>query len=275
MKTHLSREQIHTYRERGFLIIEDFLNSKELQLWQKYVKEAVANRDGFKLPKRKWKSGDSHYDHVFVQCFNLWQDHEGVRTLMFDTRLGKLATELAGVDGVRIWHDQALIKEPWANPTAWHTDSPYWSFSSPEAISIWVALDDMTPENGCLYFIPGTHKTRGEKSIGTEANMGDLFTLYPDWGSQDAEPAIMKAGSCCFHNAHVAHAAGPNMTPKRRRAMTCNYMPVGSTFNGNPGILSEEELAKREVGEVFDDNDLHPLVYQKTHERYSESNVSL
>ena len=68
--------------------------------------------------------------------------HEGMHELMFDARLGEVAGTLAGVDGIRIWHDQALIKPPFGNATAWHLDNPYWSFSSKNSISIWMALDD-------------------------------------------------------------------------------------------------------------------------------------
>ena len=78
----------------------------------------------------------------FVQRINLWTDQEGMRELMMDPRLGKMASELAGVDCMRIWHDQALNKQPWANPTGWHLDNPLWSYSSRDALSIWVALDD-------------------------------------------------------------------------------------------------------------------------------------
>lgn len=81
-----------------------------------------------------------------------------MRRLMRDAHLGKMAATPAGVAGVRIWHDQALIKQPWANPTGWRLDSPYWSFHSRSAISIWVALDNATLENDCLYFLPGAHK---------------------------------------------------------------------------------------------------------------------
>jgi ectoine hydroxylase-related dioxygenase (phytanoyl-CoA dioxygenase family) len=73
--------------------------------------------------------------------------------------------QLTGEDGVRIWHDQTLIKEAWANPTAMHIDNPNWGYSSHGATSIWVALDDATEANGCLYFIRGSHKD-GEHSHG-------------------------------------------------------------------------------------------------------------
>ena len=61
-------------------------------------------------------------------------------------------------NGYRIWHDQALFNPPYGNPTGWHLDDPYWSFSSRDAISVWVALDDATRDNGCLYYLPGSHK---------------------------------------------------------------------------------------------------------------------
>src|SRR5436309_6406317 len=136
MKTDLTPDQIAFYRENGFLVIPDFLTAEELAAWRQSVDEAVARREDRRLAKSDERSGDSYYDNVFIQRVNLWQDHEGMRRLMLDARLGKLAADLAGVAGIRIWHDQALIKQPWGNPTGWHLDNPYWSFSSRDAITI-------------------------------------------------------------------------------------------------------------------------------------------
>jgi ectoine hydroxylase-related dioxygenase (phytanoyl-CoA dioxygenase family) len=171
---------------------------------------------------------------------------------------------LAGVDGIRIWHDQALIKQPWANPTAWHLDNPYWSFHSRHAISIWVALDDATLENGCLYFLPGTHKLTTYDNVGIGQNMADIFKVYPDFARIRSVAAPMKAGSCSFHNALIVHGAGANMTPGYRRAMTCAYMPDGSTFNGKKNVLSDEQIARLVVGDVLDDDRQNPLIYHRT-----------
>lgn len=261
MKTQLTPDQIASYRENGYLVIPDFLTEEELAVWRQNVDAAVAHRENRRLAKIDERSGDSYYDNVFIQRVNLWQDNGGVRQLMIDARLGKLAAELAGVDGIRIWHDQALIKQPWGNPTAWHLDNPYWSFSSRDAISIWVALDDATLENGCLYFIPGSHKTATYDNVGIGQNIGDLFRVYPAWGKQNAVAAPMKAGSCSFHNGLTAHGAGANMTPGYRRAMTCAYMPDGSTFNGQQNILTDEQIARLKLGDVLEDDAQNPLIY--------------
>jgi phytanoyl-CoA hydroxylase len=261
VKTHLGAEQIASYQENGFLVILDFLSQEELAVWREHVDDAVARRQDRKLADDRWRSGDSYYDNVFIQRINLWQDHEGMRRLMLDARLGQIAAQLAGVDGIRIWHDQALIKPPWGNPTAWHLDNPYWSFSSRDAISIWVALDDATLENGCLYFMPGTHKLATYDNAGIGQNMGDLFKIYTDWGKRKTVAAPMKAGSCSFHNGLVAHGAGANMTPGFRRAMTCAYMPDGSTFNGQQNVLSDEQISQLKIGDVLEDDKQNPLIY--------------
>ena len=152
MNTTLRQAQIKAYQENGFVVLEDFLRPEELETWRNAVDEAVAARGKTKLAGREgqdgWQEKDGYYDRVFVQRINLWQDSAAVRELMFDAQLGKMAATLAGVEGVRIWHDQALIKQPWGNPTGWHLDNPYWSFFSKNAISVWVALDDATLENG-------------------------------------------------------------------------------------------------------------------------------
>ena len=261
MKNELNDEQIAQYQRDGALVVEGFLDADELALWRAHVDEAVAQRQDRKTANSDWKSGDSYYDRVFTQRLNLWMDHEGMRQLMLDQRLGKMAADLAGVEGIRIWHDQALIKEAWANPTAWHLDNPYWSFSSRNAISLWVALDDATLSNGCLYFMPGTHREATFENSGITQEIADLFRVYPQWKERSPMAAPMKAGDCSFHNGLLAHGAGANMTPGRRRAMTCAYMPEGEVFNGQKNVLPDAYMETLSEGDVLDNDEINPLIY--------------
>ncbi len=263
MNHTVSDEQIAFYQENGFVAIDDFLDADELETWRDYVGEAVASRGKRKLADGSMMEDDNYYARVFAQRINLWTDHAGMRELMLDARLGEMAARLAGVDGIRIWHDQALIKPPWGNPTAWHLDNPYWSFYSRDAISIWVALDDVTRDNGCLYFLPGSHLSATYDNVGIGSNIGDLFNAYPQWHEREAVAVEMKAGSCSFHNGLVAHGAGPNMTPYHRRAMTCAYMPDGSTFNGQRNILPLEIYESYQLGDVIDNDVQTPLIYHR------------
>ncbi len=269
MNTAITPAQVDFYQENGYVIIEDFLNSAELELWREAVATAVDERNGQKIPGRAGKTGeddginkDSEYlAKVFDQLINLWQTNEKVKELMFNPAIGEMAATLAQVDGIRIWHDQALFKKPWANPTSWHLDTPFWSFSDRRALSIWVALDDATFENGCLFFIPGSHKETSFENPGIGRNMDSIFNFYPSFKASPSVAAPMKAGSCSFHNGLTIHGAHANMTPGSRRAMTCAYMPDGNTFNGIQNILSDEAIKSLKIGDLLNNDEQNPLIY--------------
>lgn len=271
MNTTLSKEQIQFYTDNGYIVIDNFLTPEELATWREAVTEAVAERNGLKIPGKSIFINDDdginkeadYFNNVFDQLLNLWQTNEKVKKLMLDERIGKMIAELSGVDGVRIWHDQALIKRPWANPTSWHLDTPFWSFSDRRAMSIWVALDDATLENGCLFFIPGSHKTTTFENPGIGKNMGEIFTTYPEFKQSRSVAAPMKAGSCSFHCGLTIHGAHANMTPGFRRAMTCAYMPDGNTFNGTPNILPDEYVQSLKPGDLLNNNEQNPLIYSR------------
>ena len=270
MKTLVTDEQIKEYRENGYLIYRDFLSNSEVEDLLTAISEALEKMGSKKVAGESdlnsETSDDGFYEGVFLQRLNLWKISELVKRIFLGPRLGKMVSDLEGVDGMRVWHDQTLQKMPWANPTAWHLDNPYWSFHSKNAISIWVALDDATIQNGCLYYIPGSQKTaRFEKNIGIGQNTGGLFGVYPQWAKTEPAVAEMKRGDCGFHNGLTAHGAGPNMTPYPRRAMTCAYMPVGSRFNGQKNILPKEYVESLEIDQLLDNDELNPVAWQKSH----------
>jgi ectoine hydroxylase-related dioxygenase (phytanoyl-CoA dioxygenase family) len=269
MKYQLNQEEIQRYEDNGFVVIENFLSPDELAHWRQAVNSAVEERAGIKIPGKDIKTGEAdginedadYFAKVFDQLLNLWQTNESVKGLMIDERIGKMAAQLSGANGIRIWHDQALIKRPWANPTAWHLDTPFWSFSDRRAISIWVALDDATLENGCLFFLPGSHKVTNFDKITIGRNMDGIFEVYPQLKNSKSVAAPMKAGSCSFHNGLTIHGANANMTNGFRRAMTCAYMPDGNTFNGEPNIAPDAYLQRLKIGDLLVNDGQNPLIY--------------
>jgi ectoine hydroxylase-related dioxygenase (phytanoyl-CoA dioxygenase family) len=272
MNTAITQLQLDFYQSNGYIVIEDFLDADELEIWRKSVKTALQERNGQKIPGKAGMIGeddginkDAEYlGKVFDQTINLWQTNEKVKELMFDPKIGKMAATLAGVDGIRIWHDQALFKRPWANPTSWHLDTPFWSFTDRRALSIWVALDDATLENGCLFFIPGSHTETSFENPGIGKNMDSIFDFYPAFKSAKSVAVPMKAGSCSFHNGLTIHGAHANMTSGFRRAMTCAYMPDGNVYNGRPNVLPPGYLETLKIGDELNNEAQNPLIYKKT-----------
>ena len=271
MKTTLTLEQIQSYQRDGFLLVEDFLNQEELAFWRDGVTEAIGQRGGQKMPGSDIKVGEDdginedsdYFSKVFDQMLNLWQTNDKVKEIMLNEKLGEMVAKLADWDGTRIWHDQALIKRPWANPTSWHLDTPFWSFNDRRALSIWVALDDATYQNGCLYFIPGSYHHTTIENPGIGKNMDGVFEFYPQFKKTKSVGVPMKGGSCSFHNGLTIHGAGANMTNGFRRAMTCAYMPDGAVFNGNKNILTDEQFAKLKISDLLNDDAQNPLIYKK------------
>jgi ectoine hydroxylase-related dioxygenase (phytanoyl-CoA dioxygenase family) len=264
MKTNLTPDQITQYQKDGFIHIPGFLTAAEVAELKGAVLETAKA-----MGKKKvggggvdgWEEGEDFYDKVFTQRLNLWKINDTVKRYMTNPDLGKMMCQLEGIEGIRVWHDQTLIKEPFANATAWHLDVPYWSFTSRHAISIWIALEDATYQNGCLYFIPGSQKFATYENVGIGQNQADLFRVQPKLAQADPVAAPMKAGDCSFHNGLTAHGAGSNMTRGRRIAMTCGYMPEGSTFNGQPNIIPKEYLATLKEGDVLENDAQNPLLY--------------
>jgi phytanoyl-CoA hydroxylase len=263
MRTELAQQEIDSYRENGFLVVERLFDDAELAEWRGAVEEAVAAR-ATRLPtgdvEAEGLEGD---DSVYIQRLNLWKTSPPLRQLLLDARIGALAAQLEGLDSVRLYHDQALIKEPYSGPTPWHQDMPYFSFTSRHCISIWLALADATLENGCLCYLPGSHRI-WPGAVASKPGLGSIFDDFPEW--REVQPAFqpVRAGGCIFHNGLSLHGAGSNMTNRSRIAMTVAFMPGDSTFDGNQNILTNEEYAAMTVGDPLDDDARWPLVYSAT-----------
>ena len=240
MISSLSKDLIDRYRRDGFVRMPGFLDAGELGRWREIIDDAVAQRTE-RIPGfgDSGVTGNDYYDKVFKQRVNLWKTHASVRQFVLDPRIGHIAAQLEGQSSMRLYHDQAFYKERWGNATSWHIDNPYWAFHSRHATSLWVALDDVTIQNGAL------------------------FEMYPEWADRTATGVEMKAGDATFHNGLLAHAAGPNMTPTVRRAFSVIFMPDRSTCNGHRNVLPKRLFDSLRAGDFLDDPDFNPLVYEK------------
>ena len=265
MKTDVTQDQVDRYRESGFIALDEFLTGDELEELRRAVSQGIdqlgrlkvagggmdmVEEEGFQNPK-------------YLQRVNLWKINGAVRKCFLDPALGEMLCTLEGIDGMRVWHDQTLQKHPWANPTVWHSDVPHWSFHSHHAATIWIALDDATLANGCLQYLPGSHKVTRFDPVPIGDEVAGYFETFPEFKEIEAVPAVLSAGQAVVHNTLISHAAGPNMTPGWRRAMTCAYMPDGATFNGIKNVLTDEQVAGLDIGDTLDDESQNPLVWRR------------
>lgn len=122
--------------------------------------------------------------------------------------------------------------------TPWHQDGDYYPIRPLETLTIWMALDDATPENGCMRFAPGSHKARRIFSHHREDNDDLTINLVCDsehFDEEKAENLVLEAGQISLHDVYMIHGSGPNVTDQRRAAFIVRIMPATSYYDHDLG----------------------------------------
>jgi ectoine hydroxylase-related dioxygenase (phytanoyl-CoA dioxygenase family) len=186
----------------------------------------------------------STYDRAFLQMMNLWRTDPTVRAFTFDPVFAGVAAQLMQVPAVRLYHDQALVKEPGGGGTPWHQDQRYWPLDGSRAVTMWMALDECTVEMGTMRFASGTHRLGdlGPLPISDESER-QLAALIEREQLSVAEPVVMHAGDASFHDGWVIHGTGPNTTQRHRIAMTVIYLQDGAVVTEADSPERRNDLA--------------------------------
>jgi ectoine hydroxylase-related dioxygenase (phytanoyl-CoA dioxygenase family) len=238
--TPITEKHIDFYRENGFVQVDNMLTPDELDQLREYLEEAM-HADSDRSVKTDKKDG--LYYRVLNQKVNTWRDHGGMGKFSFHDRFAQSALALTGANEIRFFHDHGLWKMPNdSKPTPWHQDTPYWPINEADKgmLSIWIALDDVNEQNGCMAFIPKSHKLG--KLTGIDFLEPQNIFDYVEGGQlDDRKPVVvpLKAGSCTFHNGLTFHYAHANMTDRPRRALAIIYMPDDITFSGADHTITQ------------------------------------
>jgi hypothetical protein len=135
----------------------------------------------------------------------------------------RLAAQLMGVEPDVLDGWGHMIRKPpkIGEPLPWHQDEAYWEPSLVyRALGCWMPLDGATVENGCMSFIPGSHRSEvlPHRHVGDDPRVHALYTTPDQAEVARAVPVPTPAGGAVFHHSRTLHASGPNSTDKVRRA---------------------------------------------------------
>jgi ectoine hydroxylase-related dioxygenase (phytanoyl-CoA dioxygenase family) len=227
----LSEELRQHFAEKGFVRVPNLLPADEVAGFGPIVDGAVRSRhagDVRSLDER------THYEQSFQQCINLWEDAVEVRPLTFHPVVAATAAALLDVPTVRLWHDQALYKEPGGRGTDAHQDQPYWPIVEPRTVTAWIPLVDVSLEMGAMGYVPGSHRFGLRKFANIFTATG--FDLEQGPEAQGVPPVFVPAevGDVLFHHGLTIHTAGPNRTRDLRRAHTAIFFADGCTRAERP-----------------------------------------
>jgi ectoine hydroxylase-related dioxygenase (phytanoyl-CoA dioxygenase family) len=237
MQLPITQEHIDFYQENGFVQVDNILSPDELAELREFLDETLS----VKQSKSHHSDDQGAYYKVLNQRVNTWRDHAGMAKYVTHPRFAEIARRLTGASAVRLFHDHALLKMPGdSKPTPWHQDTTYWPMVQNGALSIWIALDDVDENNGCMMFVPKSRSV-GKLNPIDLVNPQDIFEYVKDTDLASTKPVLvrMKAGSCTFHDGLTFHYAHANKTDKPRRALAIIYMLDGTIYNGKNHVVTD------------------------------------
>lgn len=211
---------------KGHTCVRGLATPAEVEAFRGPIEEHIARRSA-KAPAMEDRST---YDKAFLQLHNLWQRDERVAPFTTSARFASVAARLLGVDGVRLYHDQALAKEPGGGHTPWHQDQVYWPFSTDRTITMWMPLVDVPAEIGTMTFANGSHRlgSMGPEAISDESEVA-FDKAVAEAGLTTETHGPLAAGDATFHLGWTMHRAPANPTDRWRPVMTVIWFADGAT----------------------------------------------
>jgi len=231
----LTQDQVEAFRENGFVYLPNLCSPEEVAYYRQSIVRATYAHNEERRPLAERDA----FRKLALQTMQIRYHDPAVMAFVAARRFGKIAAELLGVRGVRIYHDQSLFKEPGAgvtNITPWHQDLYYWPFNEGTVCGMWMPLIDVTAEMGNMRFVKGSHRHGylGDHHISDESQ-----AVYDRWiaehDGQVVDVVPMRAGDATFHHGWCVHGARPNQSNTMREAMVVAYyadgMRVGKANN--------------------------------------------
>jgi len=250
----LSEEQLESYRENGYLSGIPMLNDYQLEVLRREVMELVDPKHPGNPLFYEFNSNESaNPEEILFHALGAWRIQPGLHDLLWHPAFTVPASQI--LEGaVRFWHDQIFYKPAHhGGVVIWHQDYSYWTRTQPMAhLSCWIGLDDSTVENGCLHYVPGSHKwsllPRASFANDMDAIVGGLTADQ----RRDFKPVPieLKAGECSFHHPLMVHGSYENRSDRARRAVVLNVFRDGVVSAADspplatvPAIAAGERMA--------------------------------
>lgn len=240
---HLTPEQLDFFEENGYLANVQILDAVQIdQLRTELEQISDSTHPGHDLfyEFNSNESGDP--DKVLFHSLGHWRITKGFHDVLWNPRFVVPASQLLGHKAVRFWHDQLFSKPAHhGGVVAWHQDYSYWTRTRPmQHLTCWTGLDDASTANGCLYYIPGSHRWNLLDKIELAGDMDGIqdYLTADQQRQYDNKVAIeMPAGYGAFHHPLMMHGSYENRSDRSRRAFVLNVFADGTVSDSDQPLL--------------------------------------
>jgi len=223
----LSDDQVAFYHEQGYLAGVRILTDEQIEKLRGELSEFLQpNHPGHELWYEYHTNESNRPDMILFHALGAWRLRPGFHDILWHPAFTVAASQLLG-GAVRFWHDQLFCKPArHGGVVAWHQDYSYWTRTKPMAhLTCWIGLDESTIDNGCVHYVPGSHRWDLLPITGLAGNMDAIKeVLSPAQWEQFTHPVAieLKAGECSFHHPLMVHGSFENRTDRPRRATVIN-----------------------------------------------------
>jgi ectoine hydroxylase-related dioxygenase (phytanoyl-CoA dioxygenase family) len=253
--------QVKYFNENGFIKIKNIFEPAVIDYMNIVISKEVDRLNNQQIPLEERDT----YGKAFLQIMNLWTHTTVVKDIVFSKRIAQIATGLMQTAGVRLYHDQALFKEPKGGHTPWHADQYYWPLATENTVTAWIPLQATPLNYGPLEFSAGSNKlTAGrDKQISDESQAFLEAELKDQKFEHVIEP--FDVGEISFHRGWLYHRAGPNVSGNMRKVMTMIYMDKDTVLktpeNHNQQADLDTWCPGATVGQIVN-TPLNPVLYE-------------
>jgi phytanoyl-CoA hydroxylase len=260
----LTSEQVEFFHENGYLQGPRILSDDQL-VELRAALDRVLRGESEGKPEYIVGLGqkDDSDTKAVNQTVNAWCADPVFRRHIHNPAITTAVAQLLGTDEVRLWHDQVLIKPPGGGKVVpWHQDWMYWQMvDRPDMLTCWIPLTDATEQNGCMMFVPRSHKWGLFEFIDLGGDMSKLLEVaqVPEGEKIEVVACPTKAGYCTFHHSLTFHGTSINQTDKARSAVIAHYMSGDCRYTAK----TEHPMKKHTtvaIGERLT-GEMYPLVY--------------
>lgn len=254
--------QLAVFRRDGFVRLKQAFTPEELLHYGgEITRQTIAlNRQDAPLAER------STYGKAFLQITNLWEHDRLAREFVFGKRLAGIAAALLEVDGVRLYHDQSLYKEPGGGFTPAHADQFYWPLATDRSVTAWVPLQAVPAEMGPIGLYPRSHRFEFGRDLPISDESERLITEQMERQGFPLIDDPFELGDVSFHLGWTFHRAGPNRTTSPRSVMTIIYIDKDMRLKAPSNALQQLDwdtwCPGARIGEIIQ-TPKNPLLYER------------
>jgi ectoine hydroxylase-related dioxygenase (phytanoyl-CoA dioxygenase family) len=238
----LRDEQVEAFHRDGFLTGVQVLDDHQVEaLCAELAGLMKTSHPSHELFHEYHSNEASNPDTILFHALGAWRTGPAFHDVLWSPAFLVAASQL--LEGaVRFWHDQLFCKPAHhGGVVAWHQDYSYWTRTQPMAhLTCWMALDDSTRDNGCLYYVPGSHKWNLLPITGLAGDMNEIMTVLDEEQKHAFRPVPieLKRGQCSFHHPLTVHGSYENRSDRPRRATLVNVFRDGVRSASDEPLLA-------------------------------------